>query len=979
MALTQIQQNEQNLFLQRAYILTTGSMANASQLADYNASIELNGNFSSVNTLIDNHINMLVSQQGLVATIQGIAKNAYGLSLTGTQAQTYINEFAAAGLTVGSQLINYLNTVQWEYTSTLDNRSAAASEFINTLTDAGKASFFNGPGVTQSVYNLLQNVNGSASSLANANSGLDALSANLSATGITGTLDGYLSGATVFADANGNGQLDAGEWSTTTSANGTFEVPDSVAAVQVIAFGGTDLLSGNAFKGVLSSSTGSTMLNPMTSAIAAIAADSGSVNDATLDVKEVFNLPADINLLSYNALAVLASSSATSAEKAVALQVQKASQQISNIMTQVSSVIDTMTPGQTLQSAALVVMAAIASAISAAADSTAGTLNLANAATIAAIIQSAVTATGSTTTASQIQQIADVVAGSNTSVAAATNITLLAQAADVAQGSATNALIAGAANNDFSAAVAGFTGTALTTANYNVTVGSIVPGVVVPATVSQNAAAQAAADAAAADAAAAAAALVAPTAVLAYSTDAGVTSATTTSVNDADTLRIIATFDKAVTDGTPTITINNAILAVATAMTKIDATHYFYDLNVPVGDIASATVTIGGARTATSNVISAAPTNAVFVVDNTAPTAATAVTLTAVGGTVIANTLNTTNTNLTATATVTAGEATGGSAVLKIGATTVATDSTILAGDTSVSFSLSTANNTALQQAVAAGGVATVTVTDAAGNASVSAVANPTLSVDYLAPSSPTGVALTPVGGTVVTNSLNSTNTNLTAVATITAGQATGGSAVLKIGSTTIATDSTILVGDTTATFDLSPADNAALQLAVATGGVATVTLIDANGNAAVSSLSNPTLAVDYLATFVDLTTALDNLTGAGTNDTYTGTFGNGAGPYTFNIGDIINGEGGSDTLNITTGAEASTPPDGLWANISNFEKVVFNSLGNGAQVVTTGANFETAFATQGADVTVQTLLGAIDLTMTTFTGAATITTITTG
>ncbi|MDR5900375.1 calcium-binding protein [Halomonas vilamensis] len=128
-----------------------------------------------------------------------------------------------------------------------------------------------------------------------------------------------------------------------------------------------------------------------------------------------------------------------------------------------------------------------------------------------------------------------------------------------------------------------------------------------------------------------------------------------------------------------------------------------------------------------------------------------------------------------------------------------------------------------------------------------------------------------------------------------------------------------------------------------------------------------------------DLTTSVDDISGTGDNDTFTGTRGNGAGPYTFNSGDILDGLGGTDTLNITTGAEASTPPDTLWSDISNFEKVIFKSLGNGAQSITTGANFQAAFGAQGVDVTAQTLLGAIDLTMASFTGTADITTITEG
>ena len=127
------------------------------------------------------------------------------------------------------------------------------------------------------------------------------------------------------------------------------------------------------------------------------------------------------------------------------------------------------------------------------------------------------------------------------------------------------------------------------------------------------------------------------------------------------------------------------------------------------------------------------------------------------------------------------------------------------------------------------------------------------------------------------------------------------------------------------------------------------------------------------------LTTAVDNLLGSDGNDIFTGTRGDGAGPYTFNIGDILDGLGGTDTLNITTGAEASTPSDALWTGISNFEKVIFKSFGNGAQSITTGDNFQAAFGVQGVDVTAKTLLGAIDLTMASFTGTADITTITEG
>ena len=53
------------------------------------------------------------------------------------------------------------------------------------------------------------------------------------------TTDGYISGATVFADANGNGLLDAGEVSTTTKADGTFTLTGGTG--NLVMFGGVDV------------------------------------------------------------------------------------------------------------------------------------------------------------------------------------------------------------------------------------------------------------------------------------------------------------------------------------------------------------------------------------------------------------------------------------------------------------------------------------------------------------------------------------------------------------------------------------------------------------------------------------------------------------------------------------------------------------------------------------------------------------------
>ena len=115
----------------------------------------------------------------------------------------------------------------------------------------------------------------------------------------------------------------------------------------------------------------------------------------------------------------------------------------------------------------------------------------------------------------------------------------------------------------------------------------------------------------------------------------------------------------------------------------------------------------------------------------------TNVTVTPVDTTVIANTLNCSTLYMTAAANIIAGQATGGKAELYVGSKLVATDATIAATDTSVTFTTSdgTPANTELQAIVPAGGVVTVKLCNADNNYVTSAVANPTLTVDYVGPS----------------------------------------------------------------------------------------------------------------------------------------------------------------------------------------------------------------------------------------------------
>ncbi|GEP53785.1 DUF4114 domain-containing protein [Reyranella soli] len=83
-------------------------------------------------------------------------------------------------------------------------------------------------------------------------------------------IDGYISGATVFADANFNGVLDPGEVSTTTDATGHYSITSNGAPL--ILQGGVDTATNLAFTGTMQAPAGSTVVTPLTTLIQKVAA-----------------------------------------------------------------------------------------------------------------------------------------------------------------------------------------------------------------------------------------------------------------------------------------------------------------------------------------------------------------------------------------------------------------------------------------------------------------------------------------------------------------------------------------------------------------------------------------------------------------------------------------------------------------------------------------------------------------------------------
>ena len=138
-------------------------------------------------------------------------------------------------------------------------------------------------------------------------------------------VDGYISGATVFIDVNGNGVFDSGDVDLgATDANGNFIVPDGVSGT-VIATGGINIDTGLPNTIALKAPEGATVINPLTTLVQSYS-DSYSVSaaDASAAVAQALGLSSELvsnDLLSFDPIG---------ANNAI---VQKAAAQIATVLT----------------------------------------------------------------------------------------------------------------------------------------------------------------------------------------------------------------------------------------------------------------------------------------------------------------------------------------------------------------------------------------------------------------------------------------------------------------------------------------------------------------------------------------------------------------------------------------------------------------------------------------------------------------------
>ncbi|MEG4333342.1 FG-GAP-like repeat-containing protein [Microcoleus sp. AT9_A2] len=216
-----------------------------------------------------------------------------------------------------------------------------------------------------------------------------------SSTGVV--IDGYISGATVFLDANKNGILDTNEPSTTTDSGGKFNlnIPFDIfdtnkngeidpSEGNLVAIGGIDTATGLPLETPVTAPPDSSVVTLLTSLVADLTDQGIEQEEAQSLVKAALSLPAEVDLTSLDPIL------ATNNNQPGGVQVLSEMVKVQNFITQTAALID----GASSAASHDIVKAVVSSITNQIQSGT--VLNLSNAAALEPIIQQA---------AAKIQQI----------------------------------------------------------------------------------------------------------------------------------------------------------------------------------------------------------------------------------------------------------------------------------------------------------------------------------------------------------------------------------------------------------------------------------------------------------------------------------------------------------------------------------------------------------------------------------------------
>ena len=152
-------------------------------------------------------------------------------------------------------------------------------------------------------------------------------------------IDGYIEGATVFADADGDGVLDAGEAFAVTGDDGAYSLTNAEGRLVLLGGDGAiDAATGLTFRGQLEAPAGSSVVTPLTTIISKLV-ESGSAADAAsaqVMVKTALGIASTEDLLTFDPIEAALSGGSSAAD---GLEIAKAGVVLQNLAIQAGSAV----------------------------------------------------------------------------------------------------------------------------------------------------------------------------------------------------------------------------------------------------------------------------------------------------------------------------------------------------------------------------------------------------------------------------------------------------------------------------------------------------------------------------------------------------------------------------------------------------------------------------------------------------------------
>ncbi|MES2130282.1 MAG: hypothetical protein V4463_23680, partial [Pseudomonadota bacterium] len=396
--------------LQQLYVVFFGRPADSGGIAFFDQQRENGISLTAIAQAFSNAPETQLRYAGAshADVVGAFYQNAFGHAPTAERLAYWSAQLDNHTLDSGRVALGILAEAQGSDLVALANKGAAAQSFTAALLTPDQSQSYSGDAANAQARPWLAAVGSNAASLATAHATLDttltlAVNAGKGIFTLSGTVvDGYVSGATVFADANGNGRWDAGEARTVTDTLGHYALERAIGPI--VATGGIDVSTGAQVAGTLSAPAGYSQVSPITTLVHAIAT-SEAISPAAAEVlfKAKLGIAPGVDLSHYDPIVEATRDGASGAAIGTAIKVMAVATQVNTLIGQVGAVLSGVGVSDDKLAGANAANVALAKLI---VDSDAG-LDLAHSSVAATVLQSAAADEGaSVAQASVVQALA---------------------------------------------------------------------------------------------------------------------------------------------------------------------------------------------------------------------------------------------------------------------------------------------------------------------------------------------------------------------------------------------------------------------------------------------------------------------------------------------------------------------------------------------------------------------------------------------